>query len=202
MSCQILLLVFTLTEECDINIQLTLQKYAFKQQFQHTGSRARSLSLGIFLTHTHTRTHTECFPSSQGWESSINPKNHTWPAEGAEGVKQQCLQLRGMPSVRESFVNPAGDGSPTWPAAASKNPRDLDSAIDRGLLWPALLPLRQQRARSLTGCLANGGDPFHHDNPGCSPRGCVQGNLHGWHFKDFKMKFTQGFWKNTSRSLA
>ena len=34
-------------------------------------------------------------------------------------------------------MNPAGDGGPTSTAATSKNPGDLDSAIDQGLLWPA-----------------------------------------------------------------
>lgn len=95
-----------------------------------------------------------------------------------------------MPSVHESFVNPAGDGSPTWTAAASKNPGDLDSAIDWELLWPALLPLRQHPACSFMGCLVNSADPFHHDNLGCSTKGYVRGNAHCWHFKDFKINFT------------
>ena len=35
--------------------------------------------------------------------------------------------------MQESSVNPAGDGGPTSTAATSKNPGDLDSAIDRAL---------------------------------------------------------------------
>lgn len=109
--------------------------------------------------------------------------------------KMAMFTTTGMPSVHESFVNPVGDGSPTWTAAASKNPGDLDSAIDWGLLWPTLPPLHQQPARSFMGCLANSADPFHHDNLGCSAQGCAHGNTHGWHFKDFKIKFTQSFRK-------
>ena len=85
--------------------------------------------------HTHTHTH-RMFSSSHDWESSINPKNNTWPTEGGDLAKWQCLQLQGMPGVHESFVSPVGDGSPTRTAAASKNPGDLDSAIDWGLFWP------------------------------------------------------------------
>lgn len=98
-----------------------------------------------------------------------------------------------MPCVQESSMNPAGDGSPTWTAAASKNPGDLDSAIDPGLLWPVWLPVGQQPACSFTGCLANSADPFHHDNLGCSAKGQAQGNPRCWHFKDFKIKFTWSF---------
>lgn len=98
-----------------------------------------------------------------------------------------------MPSIQGSFVNPAGDGSPTWTAAASKNPSDLDSATDQALIRAVWLSLYQQPACSSMGCLANSADLFHHDNPGCSTKGCVQENTHRWHFKDFKIKFLQSF---------
>lgn len=66
-------------------------------------------------------------------------------------------------------MNPAGDGGPTSTAATSKNPGDLDSAIDQGLLCLRGPPLGPATCAQFHGvALANSADPFHHDNSGCS----------------------------------
>lgn len=92
------------------------------------------------------------------------------------------------------FVDTDGDGSTAWTAAASKNPSDLDSAIDHELLRPVWPALYHRPACSSSGCLANSADPFHHDNLGCSyQRQCEPGNAPCQHFKDSKIKFTQRF---------
>lgn len=148
-----------------------------------------------------TRTHirNEYFPAHMAGSLQLNSKTNTWSAEGRDLVEGHCLQLQGMPDVHCGFVNPIGDGSPTWTAAASKDSADLDSAIDRGLVLPVLPSLRQQPACSFMGCLANSADPSHHDNLGCSTKGCVWGNAHCWCFKGSSIKFTQSFSKTTFR---
>lgn len=91
------------------------------------------------------------------------------------------------------FVDTDGDGSTTRTAAASKNPSDLDSAIDHELLRPVWPALYHQPACSSSGCLANRLTHFTMTTWAAPTKGCEPGNTPCQHFKDSKIKFTQRF---------